>query len=197
MNRGDLETLVANYMHRDDLTSDIPGFIELATARIGRDLRSAENETVVEPFTATAQVSDLPADFQSMRDISWLQGAARVVLKSSSPGSMSRFQQTGNAPSFYRLIGKQIEITPYQDKEYRLVYFNAPAELTDESSENAILTAYPQVYLYASLLEAYFFTLDAGGHKLATETYVSEVDNENTRTSKADAGDRPRMQGGR
>jgi len=195
MNRGELESLIADYIHRTDLASNIPGFIDLATARIGRDLRSAENETVLDPFEPTDQISDLPDDFRSIRDISWLQGASRIVLKSSSVTRMSRFQQTGNAPAFYRLIGKQIEITPFQVKEFRLVYFNAPAPLVDTNSENEILTNYEQLYLYASLVEAYFFTLDAGGRDLALATYTSEVETENTRTSKADAGDRPSIQG--
>ena len=197
MNRGELETLVAEYIHRTDLGAQIPGFIELATARIGRDLRSAENETVVDPFSPLTQVSDLPADFQNMRDISWTTGQGRIVLKASSPVAMGRFPQTGNAPNFYRLIGKQIEITPYQAKDFRLVYFNAPADLTTTASENAILTAYPQLYLYGSLIEAYFFTQDGGGHKLAADTYTAEVSVENNRTEKADAGDRPSVQGGR
>ena len=193
MNRGDLETKIAAYIHRTDseLLDEIPGFIDLATNRIGRDLRSAENQTILEPFAPADQVSDLPDDFRAVRDISYLQGAARVVLRSSSPVGMSRFQQTGNRPTFYRLIGKSIEITPFQAKEFRLVYFNAPAALETETSENKILTAYEQIYLYASLIEAYFFTQDAGGRDLAASTYTSEVEAENLRTSKADAGDRP------
>ena len=199
MNRGELETLIAKYIHRDDLGSGagnedvIGGFIDLATIRIGRDLRSAENETIVDPFNPADQVSPLPSDFQNVRDISYLSGAQRVVLKAKSPGTLAAFPQTGSSPAFYRVIGKEIEITPFQAKDFRLIYFNAPAALTDTSSENDILTAYPQLYLYASLIEAYFFTQDAGGHTLATETYVSEVETENLRTMKADAGDRPSM----
>ena len=199
MNRGELETLIAKYIHRDDLGSGagnedvIGGFIDLATIRIGRDLRSAENETIVDPFNPADQVSPLPSDFQNVRDISYLSGAQRVVLKAKSPGTLAAFPQTGSSPAFYRVIGKEIEITPFQAKDFRLIYFNAPADIPDPNSENDILTAYPQLYLYASLIEAYFFTQDAGGHTLATETYVSEVETENLRTMKADAGDRPSM----
>ena len=191
MNRGELEALVAQYIHREDLGDQIPGFIDLATNRIGRDLRSAENQTVLEPFSPATQVSDLPEDFRNMRDVTYLLGSARVVLRSASPKTMSGVPQTGNRPIYYRLVGKQIEIVPFQVKEMRLVYFNAPAPLTDSASENAILTNYEQLYLYASLIEAYFFTQDAGGHGLATETYTSEIDAENNRSKKADAGDRP------
>ena len=197
MTKQELEILIANYIHRDDLTSDIPGFIDLATQRIGRDLRSAENETILDPFTPLTQIADLPADFRNIKDISWITGAARIVLKASSPRAMSRFQQTGNAPAFYRVIGKQIEITPFQSKDFQLIYFNAPAALVNDLDTNAILEAYPSLYLYASLIEAYFFTQDAGGHTLATQTYTSEVDVENNRTKSADAGDRPSIQGGR
>jgi hypothetical protein len=195
MNRGELETLIAQYIHRDDLGPNIPGFIDLATSRIARDLRSAENETVLDPYEPTTQISDLPDDFQSIRDISWGTGAGRVALKASSPAQMGIYPQTGSSPVFYRVIGKQIEITPFQAKEFRLVYFNAPADLVDDASENKILTAYPAIYLYASLIEAYFFTQDAGGHGLASETYSSEVAIENTRTTKADSGDRPSITG--
>ena len=36
MNYDELQQLIANYMHRTDLAAQIPGFIEIARARINR-----------------------------------------------------------------------------------------------------------------------------------------------------------------
>lgn len=195
MTRDELAAQVASYMHRDDLTQEIPGFIELATDRIGRDLRSRENQAILDPFEPAQALDELPEDFRAMRELTFVVGNRRCKVSSAAAGTIAAVSISGSRPIFYRILGKSIEIQPYQALEYRLVYFNAPAALETGDSTNAVLDNYPAIYLYASLIEAFFFTQDAGGRDLSLATYSGEVEIENARSAKSDGGDTPTMRG--
>jgi hypothetical protein len=63
-----LQTAIANFLARSDLNSQIPEFIQLAEARINRELETREQE---KRSTATLQVGDeyiaLPNDLREIR----------------------------------------------------------------------------------------------------------------------------------
>ena len=69
-NYTDLQSTIADYLARTDLTTQIPLFIQLAENRLRRDLRIRPMLKVV---TTTTTASDatvaLPSDFLEMRDI--------------------------------------------------------------------------------------------------------------------------------
>jgi hypothetical protein len=46
------------------------------------------------------------------------------------------------------------------DLDYRLVYFSGVPPLSDAAPQNWLITTYPNVYLYAALLEAMPFLKD-------------------------------------
>ncbi len=83
----DLQTSVANYLGRSDLTSQIPDFISLAELRLSRDIRTRR---MLKTSTATMTVGDptvgLPSDFLSIRDV-FIQGLPRTVVSYLSPSA--------------------------------------------------------------------------------------------------------------
>jgi len=194
MNRGELEILVADYLHRTDTDTigAIPGFITLTTARIGRDLRSQENQTILDPFQPAAEISALPVDYRQIKSLSYLSGRIRIDVITATAGVLATYPRTGNSPQVYNVIGKSIEIAPFSPIDMRLIYFNAPAELVDTDSENEILTAYPYIYLYGALIEGFTFTQDGGGRDTVLATFGEEVELINKQTINADTGARPR-----
>lgn len=60
-NYTDLQSTVADWLHRSDLTSAIPTFIQLAEKQMSRELRLKNQETEVTD-TATTTIA-LPADY--------------------------------------------------------------------------------------------------------------------------------------
>ena len=195
MNLGELKTLLAEYMHRDDLTDVLGGFISLATQRIGRDLKSQFNQIILDPFEPTTPIFDLPSDYRGMKDLSYSQGEVQVELHAANQSSVKAFQSTGARPMVYSVIGTRIEIRPFQAKEFRLIYYNAPQDLVAADDTNEVLTNYPYLYLYASLVEAFFYTQDGGGRDQALQTYSAEVEAVNTQSANADAGARISIRG--
>ena len=188
MNNAELQQLIADYLHRTDLNALIPAWIDMTRQRIGRDLRSQYNQVVLAPFTSTGQISPLPADYRGMKELSYTQGQARIQLRAASVDAMAAYAQTGVGTRWYRIDGMNIELVPYQERDYRLIYYNAPSALTEDDSTNDVLTNYPYLYLYGALVEGFFYTQDGGGHQKALENYTSEVSELNRQSANADAG---------
>jgi hypothetical protein len=154
----DLQTSVANYLGRSDLTSQIPDFISLAELRLSRDVRTRR---MLKTVTTTMVVNDatvgLPTDFLSIRDV-FIQGLPRTVVSYLSPSafsSNSRADQQG-LPVFYTMRGNELEFAPKPDSAYTLqmLYYSKPTELSSTTTTNEFLANYPDALLYASLLEA-------------------------------------------
>ena len=157
-NFSDLQTSVANYLGRSDLTSQIPDFISLAELRLSRDIRTRR---MLKTSTATMTVGDptvgLPSDFLAIRDV-FIQGLPRTVVSYLSPSafsSNSRADQSG-LPVFYTLRANELEFAPYPDSAYvvQMLYYFKPTALSVSNTSNEFMANYPDALLYASLLEA-------------------------------------------
>ena len=66
----ELKTAVANFLARTDLTDQIPDFIQLAEARLSRELESRDQE---KRANATLTIGDqyiaLPTDLREVREV--------------------------------------------------------------------------------------------------------------------------------
>ena len=152
----DLQTTVANYLGRSDLTSQIPDFITLAEVRLSRELRIRQMLTVGS-ISVTSSTFSIPSGFLAIRDI-YLEGTPRIPLTYLSPSAFSRDARTEDTgqPVFYTINGSQFEIAPKPDKTYtaKVMYYAKPTALSVGNTSNVFLANAPDVLLYATLLEA-------------------------------------------
>lgn len=144
----ELKTAAASWLHRADLTSQIPDFITLAEAKLNRQLRLRAQET-----TATGTVSAtvaLPTSFIGMRSLTVSAGGKSYPLTYITPELLA--SETGQ-PTSYTIVGDSIKFqnstTGYT---YTLVYYVPFAALS--AGVNWLITNAPDVYLYSTLLEA-------------------------------------------
>lgn len=191
MTRGELEQMIADYLHRTDLTAEIPGFIELATARIGRDLRSTWN-TQYTVITVSSDPYILPLDFQTIRSLAVKADRGPVSLRSVGTHELNKFGNSGE-PQVYNIRGRNLAIKPYQARDYEIEYFARPPALVSAASENDVLTQLPYLYLYASLYEAWVYLQDEQLAQAMLSIYTSETDIVNREDAKARTGDAPAM----
>jgi len=149
-NYATLQTTVTSWLHRDDanLTSLVPDFITLAEAKLNRLLRLRAQET-----TATGTVSAtvaLPTSFIGMRSLTVSAGGKSYPLTYVTPELIT--SETGQ-PTSYSIVGDNLvfqnSATGYT---YTLVYYVPFAALS--AGVNWLITNAPDVYLYATLLEA-------------------------------------------
>lgn len=154
----DLQTSIANYLARSDLTSQIPDFITFAENRLRRELRIRQMlKSVTTATVANDSTVELPADFLQVRDFVVVTNPL-TPLSYSSPSSLSndpRASEVG-VPKSYTILANDFQMSPVPDAVYtvKLLYFAAPAYLSSSNTSNVFLTTAPDALLYASLIEA-------------------------------------------
>jgi len=154
----DLQTTIAGYLARSDLTTQIPDFIRLAETRLRRDLRIRQMLKSVTTSTVAADSTvELPSDFLEVRDLV-ISGNPPQPLNYASPSAFSRNTRTWESgkPLDYTVLANDFQLAPVPDAVYtvKMLYFAAPTFLSDSNTSNVFLANTPDVLLYGSLLEA-------------------------------------------
>jgi len=159
-----LKTAIANFLARDDLTTQIPDFISLAEARMSRELdtRSQEKRANANTVSGTEFIT-LPTDLRQLRLVR-LNTSPITVLQYKSPDVYySTYNDASNGkPVAYTIIGTELGMRPIPDAIYQtdLVYSEDLSALTDSNTSNTILSRHPDAYLYGSLAAANQFLMD-------------------------------------
>lgn len=162
-NYTNLQTAVANALHRSDLTSVIPDFITLAEDKLNKRLRIRGMETRVNTtVTAGTEYVALPDGFLSAKNFQ-VNTSPRMRLEYASPEWLDvNFPSPTNtgSPKFYSFVGGQIQLAPVTDGTYTLEldYYQKLDIATD--STNWVLTNAPRVYYYGALVEAALYIKD-------------------------------------
>lgn len=157
-NYSDLQTTIASYLARSDLTAMIPDFIRLAETRLRRELRIRQMLKVA-TTTATAGDStiELPQDFLQMRDIH-LNTNPVTSLEYLSPSALFRNARTADSglPHQYTVLAEEFQLAPVPDSDYTvsLLYYSAPPFLSTGNTTNAFTNTCPDLLLYGALGEA-------------------------------------------
>lgn len=154
----DLQTTVASYLARSDLTAQIPDFIRLAETRLRRDLRIRQ---MMNAATTTTTGGDatvaLPSDFLEVRDLIVQTNPVRPVnyVSPSVFSRNSRVTESG-VPTDYTILATEFKFAPVPDTAYtiEILYYAAPEFLSGTNSSNVFLAVCPDLLLYASLVEA-------------------------------------------
>ncbi|MGZ5053311.1 MAG: phage adaptor protein [Methylobacter sp.] len=157
----DLQAGIANWLHRSDLTSQIPDFITLAESRINRNLRAIVPQTE-QTLTATigSRLIPIPAGMVEIESL-WLtyyQPRRKLVYK--QPTELVLNISPG-MPNYWTIDGSNIALDGAADNLYTFTLrtFQIFA-LSNAAPTNWLLTNHPDLYLYASLLEAAPFIRD-------------------------------------
>lgn len=157
----DLETAVAAWLARSDLTTNIPDFIRLCHNKLMRVLRVREMETINAAFTINAETVAVPTDWLETRKIYVTSSSPRVDLQYISPDKIVEWNAPASSgtPRFYTVVGGDFQFVPIPDATYTgtHIYYQTLAQMSAASDTNWILTTHPDLYLYGSLLEAMSF----------------------------------------
>jgi hypothetical protein len=152
---------VASYLSRADLTSTIPTFVQLAQARINRDVRCREMITKSASFSITGEYVNLPSDFLEVKHF-YLNASPRKTLAAlDAEGMTDLYPSSDSEPRYFSVEGAQFRFSPAPSATVTatLIYYAKPVTLATTTAETNVLfpTVAPDLYLYASLLEAESF----------------------------------------
>lgn len=165
----ELQTAVANWLDRDDLTDRIPEFIALAEAKMNRNLRISLMENVSTAITMVGGTRDysLPTGFTGMKEFH-LTTSPITPLSYITPEMMNRMWAGSNAgrPQAFTLFSdagtRKIRVGPSPDSGYTtsMLYLKKIDNLSVSNPTETMLTENPDVYLYGALLEAEPFLMN-------------------------------------
>ena len=148
-----LQTTIANYLARSDLTATIPEFIRLAEDRLSRDLRIRQMlQIATTTIDSTNGTVEIPADFLAMKDIH----------VSSSNFFRNTRASTSGLPTFYTALGSEFRFAPIGSATdtLQMLYYVKPPYMSSTVSSNLWLANTPDLLLYAALGEAEPFLMN-------------------------------------
>lgn len=175
-----LQTSVAAWLNRADLTSQIQEFIAFAERRFNRIIIVPEREAIA-TSSLTGETLAVPADFWQLRSM-YIDADPRVPLQQVSPSTLrSEYPwQTTGKPQVFAIIDEQFVFGPAPDGTYsvKIDYYATIPALGASQSTNWLLTNHPDIYLYGTLLqaEAYLWNDDRlGVWKAALDEAIAEL----------------------
>ena len=191
-NYTDLQTEIANFLNRDDLTSVIPTFIQMAESKMNREIRHWKMEK-----RATAVQSGgnewmkIPADWlETIRLTIPANGSSR--LSQSSVASIADIRAKNEdistvTPYLYAWADGQFELypTPTETTTFELLYYGTIPNLDATTTTNWLLEEAPDVYLYGALLHSAPYLAEDARVSVWSAMYQDAVLNLNMASEKA------------
>ncbi|MCF2133873.1 MULTISPECIES: phage adaptor protein [Mycetohabitans] len=145
----DLKAALARWLKRTNLGEHIPDFIELAEARLNRILRVRQMQATATCMTDQRQIA-LPEDYLETvvvtvdgRRLDFVQ---RHLVGDNEPRYQKHFSIAGSC--------LRVHVPPQTLYKISLLYYERLRPLTEKCPSNWLLSNGPDIYLYASLLEA-------------------------------------------
>lgn len=154
-----LQTAIEDYL--DDTTVDSALFIQLAEKMFNRRLFTFDQQGLT-TLTATASVaylSALPSDFAGIKSINLGDYAPLHELDVDDYQRLYAEDTSTGTPIHYMLANGLVYVGPIPETAYTayLHYWKKLAPLTDDAPSNWLLEDHPDLYLFASLLQAELF----------------------------------------
>jgi hypothetical protein len=150
-----LKLSVADWLNREDITSIIPDFIELAENRIFHELRAPINEKTSDLTLGADGYATIPSDYLEVKDLFWnYDPLSRVSLTQLH----SFIERAGVAPEVFAREQSKFIVYPNPTQvvgdTLRIIYYFTPEHLSSSVTTNSIFQTAPELYLYATLVEA-------------------------------------------
>jgi hypothetical protein len=160
MNLGDYRTLFQGWLNRSDCPNSLADtFMNRAIARIQREVRIPAMEASYTPAqtNGTWATVGLPDDFIAMKDVVadcqlvYPVTLDRLLLQPNQPG----------CPRFYTRVLGTLQFRPWPVNSLTIYYYGQFGALVNDTDTNALLSAAPEVLLWAHLAYAGdFFKMD-------------------------------------
>jgi hypothetical protein len=185
-NYSTLQSTIADYLNRADLTSQIQTFIQFVESDLNTRLRC--REMIVRATTTNDdEFVKLPLDFLEALNLQIVGGASPLRYVTLDEADMINKAQVLTQVSVYSLMNGAIELIPppSTDVEIEMVYYGKIPALSDSQTTNWLLTKAPDVYLYGALTHAAPFLMDDQRIPVFGNIYLKRVEELNQESQKS------------
>lgn len=160
-NYSTLQSAIADYLNRADLTSQIPMFIQFVEADLNTRLRCREM-VVRATTTSDEEFVELPPDFLQALNLQIVGGKTPLRYVTLDEADQIKAAQIYTQVVVYTIVDDAIELVPAPatNVEIEMVYYQKVPSLSNVETTNWLLMKSPDVYLYGALVHAAPFLMD-------------------------------------
>lgn len=187
-NYTELQAYLADFLNRDDLTAQIPTFIQLAEKEIARRLRKT---VTVASLDLSSQTVMLPGDCAELRSIRLDTDSFRHALEIGTPEWLSEFLTTSSGVPYRAAVLNQtlyLDRPPSETFPAEIVYFQTLTPLSGAQPTSTLLTDAPDLYIYGALREAAGFLEWDERYERWADRFERALVDEETRRQNAEYG---------
>lgn len=172
-----LQSEIASWLNRDDLTSIIPTFIQFVESDVNSRLRH-QKMVVRAQATSNQEYVQLPSDWLEAINIHIVDGAQPLRFVTLDEADRINKQQIITQPSFYSIMDDALEIVPAPESniDIEMIYYGKITSLSNQNTSNWLLVKAPDLYLYGSLVHAAPYLLDDQRVGLFANMYNSRLE---------------------
>lgn len=181
-----LQSTIADYLNRGDLTAQIPTFIQLAEADFNTRLRTREMIIRAEA-TSDKEFVQLPSDWVEAINLQIVGGKSPLRFVTLDEADRMVASEQFTQVVAYSLMNGAIELVPApgNNVDIEMVYYGKITPLSSQVSTNWLLTKAPDVYLYGSLMHAQPFLMDDQRMPVFAALYNARIDALNEESMKS------------
>ena len=190
-NYANLQTTIADFLNRDDLTSVIPTFIQLAEAQMNRDLRHWRMEVRASGQQSSGDAyMQIPADWLETIRFHITDGGTKpldLISRKALEDKRAGNENMSGTPRYYTHADSQFELypTPNEDTNTELLYFAKIPSLSDGNTSNWLLEDAPDVYLYGALIHSSPYLAEDERVGVWAQMYSAAVSQLNDKSEKS------------
>jgi len=158
----DIQSSIASFLHRDDLTTEICDFIKLAEADLQVRAKLSQWDTSA-TVTLTSGSGPLPSDFAKAQSVTY--GAGNYTIDFMPQIGYDAYAASGETgePEFYTIRGTNLLVYPFYSGDVTLAYTARFTALSGSATTNSLLSLFPDAYLNGSLMHACSWLHDVEG----------------------------------
>jgi len=199
-----LQSTIADYLGRSDLTTQIQTFINQAESRIYQNLRVAPMEKAIALTVSATGSAAVPSDYIAMRELYLLDvnGQPYQQMERTTPFWIHQnFNATNSQgdPYYFAREGTNFIFAPWQSANTSLggIYWARLPSLSVTNTTNWLTSSNPNLILTGALLEAATYLDDQPGVQYWTSRFEqSQADAQSTDDLERMSGSPPVMRRG-
>lgn len=148
-----LQSTVAKYLARSNLSAQIPDFIRLFEVKMQRRIREGGNEKIVTVTPDANGFITLPDDYQQWRSLD-VQGQSGKLNFMTPDAAQDLYGAAAGATRAFTIVGNTMIVYPLSTSPMTLIYQASLPFLSELYTTNWLLAKHPDLYLYGTLAEA-------------------------------------------
>jgi hypothetical protein len=150
----EIQEEVAGWLQRDDLVGRIPNFILMAEARLNSLMRVREMMTIA-TITLTSGAGSLPTDYLEHTRVYANSSPVKILEQVDPDWAIEKYPDTGaTTGQYFYILGSSIYTKPVVSSTLAMAYYQKIPALASNTTGNWLTTRAPQLYIYATCLEA-------------------------------------------